>query len=344
MAFKLATLFTELTIKDKGHKIGLEKARSGMMGYVKYAGLATSAALAAAAAIAAVTYASWRMVKMAGEQEAVEKRLEQALKSSGHAAGFTAEELIKEANALQQVTKYADDTIVGVQALLATFTNIRGDHFKEATVAVLDLATTMGIGAREAAIQLGKALNDPILGITAMSRSGVSFTQTEKDMIKQLVKTNKLVKAQRVIFEALANQGMRDAATAEGKTFIGVLAQIENAVGDIGEEIGMAMLPAIKEFAKWVKEVLPDIQAWIKENKELFKSIAEITTAIAKFTAGRTGVAIKHTISTHTPESAIATMATSPVQATLGLMLNALLGIGSDTRHMQQRTPVELTK
>ena len=61
--------------------------------------------------------------------------------------------------------------------MLLTFTNIGKDVFPKATETMLDMATAMNSGMTPSAeqlkgvsIQLGKALNDPVEGISALSR------------------------------------------------------------------------------------------------------------------------------------------------------------------------------
>jgi len=114
------------------------------------------------------------------KQEAALAQLEARLKSTGGVAGLTRKELAKFAASLQQVTTYGDEAVIELEALLLTFTNIRGQVFRDATRAVLDMATAMGVDLKSAAIQVGKALNDPVQGMSALSRTGVQFTRAQK--------------------------------------------------------------------------------------------------------------------------------------------------------------------
>ena len=56
------------------------------------------------------------------------------------------------------------------------------------------------------ATQLGKALEDPIVGLGALRRVGVSFTDAQKEMIKVLTMTGRKAEAQRIILDALDQQ------------------------------------------------------------------------------------------------------------------------------------------
>jgi len=251
MAFKLAELFTDLTVRDGKFKTSLKSNKRSLETMRKQL---RSTALAAGAMLAGASFAGLKLIKLAGEQEQAEKRLANAVKSSGGAAGFSTREMIKHAQSLQDVTRYGDEAIIAGQALLSTFTNIRGPQFRQATEAMLNLSTVMGIDLKQAAIQLGKALNDPILGISAMSRSGVSFTKQEKEMIKSLVEANKTMEAQMVILKALDSQGMAGAARADARTMLGEFDQMVNAAGDLGEVIGEALSPITSELIWLIRE------------------------------------------------------------------------------------------
>jgi len=123
--------------------------------------------------------------KLFADQEKAERRLESVLRATGNAAGLSADELKAYASELQSVTTYGDEAIMPLMAIIATFREIKGDHFKEATELALDMATVLRTDAKSAAIQLGKALNDPKKGITALTRSGVKFSEEQKINMKK---------------------------------------------------------------------------------------------------------------------------------------------------------------
>lgn len=205
------------------------------------------------------------VVRAAMKQQDVVERLNITLKATGHAAGLSKNELLKQAAAIQKVTRYGDESIIALQTMLLTFKSIRGDEFRRATEAALDMATAeaavsgRAVDLTAVSIRLGKALNDPLLGLTALSRVGVQFTEEQKSLIETLVKTGKTAEAQRVILKELEAQfgGMsRDVNTASG-----ALKQMWNALGDVAEMIGAAFLPGIQDSAKAVKE-------WAEKNQE----------------------------------------------------------------------------
>jgi hypothetical protein len=123
-------------------------------------------------------------VEAFNESAQASAQLDASLKSTGNAAGLSREALDKQSEALMRMSLFDDDAITKSQGLLATFTNIKDKVYMDAVPAITDLATKMGGDLQGATIQVGKALNDPIKGITALQRVGVSFSEDQKKVIK----------------------------------------------------------------------------------------------------------------------------------------------------------------
>ena len=140
------------------------------------------------------------------EQERVTAQLNQVLKSTGRYTAELSDELRAYGAHLQTVSTFGDEAIISITNMLLTFTQLGDDVFPRAQQAVLDVATAMGTDLKSASIQLGKALNDPKEGMTALSRSGITFSQAQKDVIKALVDTGKVAEAQRLILDELETQ------------------------------------------------------------------------------------------------------------------------------------------
>jgi hypothetical protein len=178
-------------------------------------------------------------------QARAEAKLTAALQATGYAAGFTTEELKTQAAQLQQQTGIADETILSMQAMLATFRNISGENFTAATMAILDMSTVMrkagqdSAAIEQASIQVGKALNDPIQGYSALGRIGVQFSEEQREMIRALQESGDLMGAQGIILAEL-NAQFGGAAMAVDKN---VLAYdvFRATIGDAQEEIGRAI-------------------------------------------------------------------------------------------------------
>lgn len=199
-------------------------------------------------------------------------RLENITKSMGlfgTEAGTVAKRLEDVATKQQLANGIDDDTIKLTQSKLLTFKELAktadttGGAFDRATQAALDLAAA-GFGTAESnAVQLGKALQDPEKGLTALARSGVTFTEVEKARIKTLVESNQMGAAQALILSAIETQvGGTAAATATGSE------RMKQGFENLKETLGLALLPAFNGFTTYVSDVaLPAATAFFEAFK-----------------------------------------------------------------------------
>jgi hypothetical protein len=224
----------------------------------------------AGAAIGAVTAALGKSVQAAAEQQKVYAQTEAVLKSTGTTANGTADDIRKLAESLQRQTAFADDAIQSGANLLLTFKNIQNqagannDIFDQTVAATLDVARAMGTSATAEAIRLGKALNDPVKGISALTRVGITFTDAQKEQIKVLTESGDIMSAQKIILAELQSQ-FGGSAAAFAKTFAGQVESLNNELGDMGEEIGFIVMPAVQSLVAELRELIPVIGPQIKE-------------------------------------------------------------------------------
>ena len=264
----LASLAVRIGADTKGFVTGIKKAERQMKQFgnqMKSIGKTMSVALTAPIAALAVT-----SISAFNKQEKALGKVEQAVKSTGMVAGFTAKELALVAAELQKVTAIGDEDILGgVSAQLLTFTNITKENFLATQEAVLDVATVLSESAvpnfselKSVALQLGKALNDPIANMGALSRSGIQFSEEQKKVIKELAATNRLGEAQAIMIKELNKQyGGQAKAAANGTAAI---VQLKNIFGDLQEEMGeilfnmiSPMIDKLKLLAKKFSDLSP---------------------------------------------------------------------------------------
>ncbi len=229
-----------------------------------------------------------RLVKAFAEQESSEKRIDAALASTGNISGLTARQIKKMTANIQEVGVVGDEVNNKVAALLLTFTNIRGQAFERTMVAANNMAISISGGIpsfeelKSTALQLGKALQDPAGQLGALSRSGFTFTGSQKEMIKELVKQNKLLEAQSIILDAADTQygklGETVAATAEG-----AFARLNLAIGDLAEDIGEELAPSAKEFAVDMRELVISLQDNIDKMVILALTIRDTAVAYVAY-------------------------------------------------------------
>lgn len=175
-------------------------------------------------------------------------KLEAVLNATHGAAGLSAQAMKDYAAQLQETTTFEDDTIVNAEAMLATFTKINNpDVFKQAMASALDLSTTMGGDLQGAVLKVGKALDDPAQGLKALRLSGISFTESQVDLIKKLQDSGDILGAQKIILGEVESR-MGGAAEAAGKTFAGQMERLKNETGNAKEALGGLIAQGLAPF------------------------------------------------------------------------------------------------
>ncbi|MDB4261684.1 phage tail length tape measure family protein, partial [bacterium] len=169
-------------------------------------GTAGAAATATAIAVAGLGFALAEGVQELDRINLELAKTEAILKATGSASGKTALQLKDQAQAIALATLASTQGIQQAQAKLLTFDKIHGQVFDDAINLTQDLATVFGGDAASQATQLGKALQNPVKGLTALNRVGVSFTEQQSDQVKALVKSGETMKAQAIIVAALKAQ------------------------------------------------------------------------------------------------------------------------------------------
>ncbi|MBX6321726.1 MAG: phage tail length tape measure family protein [Rhodospirillaceae bacterium] len=177
----------------------------------------------------------------AAEADRSYRRLEAVLRATGHASGLTAREIAGFASAMERSTLASAESVQDAAAVLATFRSVSGETFTRALRLAQDLAAVFGQDLRAGAIQLGKALEEPVQGISALRRVGVSFTASQRELIESLVETGQTAKAQNIILDALEQQvGGAGAAEAGGLT--GAANRLSDAWDNLLEAIGQTSI------------------------------------------------------------------------------------------------------
>jgi hypothetical protein len=184
-----------------------------------------------------------------GKHLDIQAQLNAVLKSTGDVSGLSAQQVDALSESLSKQTTFSADTITKTQDLLLTFTNIGGKAMPDATKATLDLATAMGEDTSSAAVQLGKALNDPEHGMTALQRVGVTFTASQKDSIKAMQAHGDMAGAQSVILKELQKE-FGGSAVAAGATLPGALARAHNSFEELQIKIGTKVAPVISDLVE----------------------------------------------------------------------------------------------
>jgi Prophage tail length tape measure protein len=222
-------------------------------------------------------------VEKVHELHQAQAQVKAGLESTAYAAGITADELDKMATSTSKNVKYSRADITSLQSLMLTFPAIVKDTFPEATNVILDMSTRLGQDTKSSAIQLGKALQDPIRGITALRRVGVNFTESQQDVIQKLVETGKTAQAQKLILKELELEFGGSAKAAFDadplSRYNKQMGSMKMAMGEMGIAILEVLAPALEWLGEKVKTVanfIKDGIHWMQKNKETLTTLAEI--------------------------------------------------------------------
>jgi hypothetical protein len=207
-----------------------------------------------------VAIAGYFGIKMfSGAVEAAEaldgqmRKLEAVIQATGGAAGLTAKEIDEMARRLDEATLGSAEGFRDAAGQLLTFKSVGKDAFETTLLLAQDLADTGFGNLKTNVVQLGKALENPVKGLSALGEAGVTFTDKQKDVIKLLVETGRSAEAQGIILEAVAGQ-VGGTAKAIGGGLSGAVDLVNKRFNDLKEQLGAAVLPVFRRFNELVAE------------------------------------------------------------------------------------------
>ena len=237
--------------------------------------------LAALPIIAAFTVGA----KSLAENEVLMAQTEAVIKSTGGAANQSAGEVFDLANKISAYSGMAHESIVEGENMLLTFKNIRNeagegnDIFDQSTKILADMSVAMGTDMKSGAIQLGKALNDPVAGISALSRVGITFTDEQKEMIKSMVEAGDTADAQRVILAELESQ-FGGSAAAAGDTMTGQMNIMKNSFEQMARTLAQIVMPILSQLGRWLQSALNWFNNLTPGMKKTISTIAGIAVVV----------------------------------------------------------------
>lgn len=218
-------------------------------------------------------------VSEARESQKVNALTESTIKSMGNQAGISAKQIGDLATSLSNKTAIDDEVIQSGANLVLTFGNIKNaagagnDVFNQTVGLANDMSVALGQDMKSSSIQLGKALNDPIKGVSALSRVGVSFTAQQKEQIKTLVESGDVLGAQKVILAEVQKQ-----FGGAGEAAANPMEKLKVTIGNLKETIGTALLPILDRFATYVTKNLP---SWIETGKQAIETLKTAWSTIS---------------------------------------------------------------
>jgi phage-related protein len=269
MSVELATAYVSIVPSAKGMGAAIGKELGGPVEQAagdagKKAGGILSSTLGKAAAIGGGLLAANELKNFLGstidaarESNKVAAQTAQVVKSTGGAANLTADQFADLATAISKNTGVDDEAVQSAENLLATFTNVQNrvgkgnDVFNKATQAIVDMSAVQG-DLQSNSILVGKALQDPVQGVSALQRVGVKLTDQQKEQVKAMVATGDVAGAQGIILKELATEfGGQAAAQATASD------KLKVTLGNLQEDLGNKLIPILDKTATWLANNLP---------------------------------------------------------------------------------------
>lgn len=251
-------------LKEFHKDLGEGTQSAGLKGVFAMAGVAAGGLLMGGAVLGAGKMAVDALGGMVGKALEANRGIAQTnavLASTHGVSGQTAQSISALADHLKQLDGVDDDVVRSAANMLLTFTNIKGDTFPAATQAAMDMSAALGEDATSAAMQLGKALNDPIAGVSALQRVGVKLTETQQKNIADAVKHGDVAKAQGIILKELGTE-FGGSAKAAGDA-AGPMNRLSLMWSDMQKLIGNALLPIINQLVTAIQPAVEQFGQWL---------------------------------------------------------------------------------
>lgn len=222
-------------------------------------------------------------VDAAIESQKVTAQTDAVIKSMGGAAKVTAAQVADLSTQLSLKSGIDDELIQSGANVMLTFAQIRNEVgkgnniFDRANAAALDLSVALGTDMKSASMQVGKALNDPVRGLTQLRRSGIQFTKQQEDQIKAMVEAGDVAGAQKVMLAELERQFGGSAAAQATATD-----KLKVAWGNLQEQLGEKLLPVVEKVATWLAANLPSAMAKAEAAFDRIRPVVERVIAMVR--------------------------------------------------------------
>ena len=245
-------------------------AASGFGGFGGALGGLIAPMVSAGAAMGALQFGMASLQK-AGNDQRWEMGLREQVAFTGKAAKLSVEQMKALTQEVTKTTFASEGDARKSVSIMTSFMSVQDENFKRAIFMAQDLAEVLGSNMSGAAMQLGKALENPANGISAMADSGVTFTAQQKEVIMALVETGKKAEAQKLILDAVGSQlGNTGAAAAKG--YAGAVDQMgkawENFKGTIGGTLLEGAADSVRSLTSTIKELSEAYQLTFGSDKK----------------------------------------------------------------------------
>ena len=227
-------------------------------------------------------YAGKKLIDMSEKQAQAEQKLAEIYKSRMGVGKKAVQSTLQLASAEQKAGVVGDEVQLAAAQQLATYTQYPGTVNKMLPAINDLLVQQKGLnGTQEDATALANLFGKAMMGQTgALKRAGISFTEAQEKVLKYGTEEEKAAMIAEVVKDNIG-----DMNEAFAKTDAGKIQQAKNALGDMGEQIGAVLLPAVADLVSWFQaNLMPKLQQFIDFMKQ-HPQIATFALALASITA-----------------------------------------------------------
>lgn len=255
-----ASIVVDAILRSQQFQAGIKGMMSSMGGVASSIG-AVGSALAGLAGAAATAFGANKLVAMAAAQEDALKRLSAAITLNGQNGEEWAGKLNSVAGELQSLTRFGDETTLALMRNAAA-QGVSADKLEDFAKAAISInAIAGGEGGLEGTL---KAL--------------VLAQQGEYTMLARQIPALRAVNTdteRAAIVNAMLAKGWQQ-AQVDATTYTGSLAQMWNAIGDIGETIGGTLLPTVVSMAQGIRDAAVALNSWATAHPTLTKILSVV--------------------------------------------------------------------
>jgi hypothetical protein len=250
----------QLKSVDQASK-GLDGGFKGAAAAAKGLGGAIAAALGPIALITAAVAGLKAGFELLGDKQADIANLERGLDGLVANSQEAAKTLVGIADDLGKQTLFNEEDFTKGFKLLTSFKSIATDSYERVAIAAADVAEVTGQDLNGSLMQLSKALEDPAKGLTALARSGTTFTQQQKDQVKALVDSGNKLEAQDLILKELEKQYGGAAQAAGSAGFAGVMDTLGEVVRDLQRAFATILQSPVQAFFSAIGKIVERVAA-----------------------------------------------------------------------------------
>lgn len=221
---------------------------------------------------AAGIYAGKKLIESSQKQAQAEQKLAEIYKTRMGADRKAVKSTLELASAQQKLGVVGDEVALSFAQQMATYSKSPATVNKLIPAFENLLVQQKGLnGTQEDAVGLANMFGKAMMGQAgALKRAGISFTDAQAEVLKFGTEEEKASMLAEVITQNVGHMNKEFAKTDAGK-----IQQAKNALGDMGEEIGAVLLPAVADLVKWLQDnIMPKMEefiGWLKQHPQVAK-------------------------------------------------------------------------